>query len=101
MRYALCTATDQLLSVLGRWIRKGINGANSRVSAARPDLKAQMHDFATAVKAIATDECLTHDELVEQISALADAMLKQETPNRASLVRSKLISKRRESTRPY
>jgi tRNA U54 and U55 pseudouridine synthase Pus10 len=42
-----------------------------------------MHDFATAVKAIATDESLTHDELVEQISALADAVLKQETPSRA------------------
>jgi TnpA family transposase len=95
MRYALCTATDQLLSMLGRWVRKSLNEANSRVSAARPDLKAQMHDFATAVKAVATDESLTHDELVEQLCALADAALKQETPSRASLVRSQLISKRR------
>jgi tRNA U54 and U55 pseudouridine synthase Pus10 len=88
MRYALCTATDQLLSMLGRWIRKAINEANSRVSAVRPDLKAQMRDFATAVKAIATDKSLTHDELVEQLCALADAALKQETPSRVSPVRS-------------
>jgi len=54
-----------------------------------------MRDFATAVKAIATDESLTHDELVEQLCDLADAALKQATPSRVSLVRSKLISKRR------
>jgi TnpA family transposase len=95
MRYALCTATDQLLSMLGRWIRKALNEANSRVVAARPDHKAQIHDFATAVRAIATNESLTHDELVEQLCALADAALKQETPSHASLVRSQLLSKRR------
>jgi hypothetical protein len=33
MRYALCTTTDQLLSMLGRWIRKAINEASSRVAA--------------------------------------------------------------------
>jgi hypothetical protein len=56
MRYALCTATDQLLPMLGRWIRKPLNEANSRVSAAPPDLKAHMRDFAAAVKAVATDD---------------------------------------------
>lgn len=69
--------------MLGRWIRKALNETDSRVSAARPDLKAQIHNFATAVKAIATDESRTHDQLVEQLCALADAVLKQETPSRA------------------
>ncbi|CAM2162531.1 hypothetical protein PSAC2689_110016 [Paraburkholderia sacchari] len=32
MRYALCPATDQLLSMLGDWVRKAIRTANDRAS---------------------------------------------------------------------
>ena len=95
MRYALCTTTDQLLSMLGRWIRKAINEASSRVAATRPDLKAQIRDLATAVKAIATDADLTREEMVEQLCALADAALKQDTQSRTSLMRAQLVAKRR------
>ena len=95
MRYALCTATDQLLSMLGDWIRKAIRTANDRVAASRPDLKALICDFAEAVKILAADKDLPRDELAEQLCALADAALKQEGPSRTSLMRAQLISKQR------
>jgi hypothetical protein len=36
MRYALCSATDQFLSMLGDWVRKSIRTANDRVAASAP-----------------------------------------------------------------
>ena len=95
MRYALCSATDQLLSMLGDWIRKAIRTANDRVAASRPDLKAQLREFATAVKALAGNKDLTRDALARQLCELADAVLKQDAPSRTSLMRAQLVSKRR------
>ncbi|KVE40067.1 transposase [Burkholderia sp. BDU5] len=95
MRYALCVATDQLLWMLGRWLRKIVNEASRKVDAARPDLKAQLRDFADAVKALAADTELTRDELAEQLNTLADTALAQSGPSRASLVRAQLLVKQR------
>ena len=95
MRYALCSATDQLLSMLGDRIRKAIRTANDRVAASRPDLKAQLQDFAEAVKALAGNRDLTRNALVNQLCDLADAVLKQDAPSRTSLMRAQLVSKRR------
>ena len=95
MRYALCTATDQLLSMLGDWIRRAIRAADERVAASRPDLKAQLRDFATAIKTLAANEDLTRDELATQMCALADAAPGQNAPSRTSLMRAQLVMKRR------
>lgn len=95
MRYALCVATDQLLWMLARWQRKMVNEAGSKVDAKRPDLKAQRRDFATAVKALATDVTLAHDALIERLVQLADTTLAQSGPSRASLMRAQLLTKQR------
>ncbi|KVD49416.1 Tn3 family transposase [Burkholderia ubonensis] len=95
MRYAICVATDQLLWMLARWQRKMVNEAGRKVDATRPDLKAQLRDFATAVKALATDATLGHDELIERLVLLADTTLAQSGPSRASLVRMQLLTKQR------
>lgn len=93
MRYAICVATDQLLSMLSRWQRKVVNEAGRKVDATRPDLKSQLRQFAAEVKTLATDSNLPHDALVEQLVQLADAMLAQSGPSRASLVRAQLLTK--------
>jgi TnpA family transposase len=95
MRYALCVATDQLLWMLARWQRKMVNEAGRKVDATRPDLKAQLREFATAVKALATDATLAHDALVARLVQLADTTLAQSGPSRASLVRAQLLTKQR------
>ncbi len=95
MRYALCVATDQLLWMLARWLRKMVNEAGSKVDARRPDLKAQLRQFAMRVKELATDTSLHHDTLVVRLVELADATLAQSGPSRASLVRTQLLTKQR------
>ncbi|MEX3706967.1 hypothetical protein AB3X92_40665 [Paraburkholderia sp. BR14317] len=95
MRYALCSATDQLLSMLGDWVRKAIRIANDRGAASRPDLKAQLREFATAVKALAGNRDLTRDVLARQLCELADTVLKQDAPSRTRLMPAQLVSKRR------
>ncbi|MFT0175270.1 Tn3 family transposase, partial [Paraburkholderia mimosarum] len=65
------------------------------MAASRPDLKAQLREFATAVKALAGNRDLTRDVLARQLCELADAVLKQEAPSRTSLMRAQLVSKRR------
>ncbi len=95
MRYALCVATDQLLWMLARWQRKMVNEAGRKVDATRPDLKAQLRNFATFVKTLATDATLGHDELIERLVQLADTTLAQNGPSRASLVRTQLLTKQR------
>lgn len=95
LRYALCTATDQLLTMFGNWIRHAMQAADKRVAAQRPDLKAQLCDFAAAVKALAADTTLTRDALAEKLCTLADTTLKQKTPSRTSLMRVQLVTKRR------
>ncbi|CAJ3199676.1 transposase Tn3 family protein [Burkholderia pseudomallei] len=95
MRYAICVATDQLLWMLSRWLRKVVNEARSKVDATRPDLKSELHHFATEVKALAMDTSLAHDALVERLVQLADATLAQSGPSRASLVRTQFLTKQR------
>jgi hypothetical protein len=94
MRYALCAASDQLLGMLRHWIQKAVNDATRDIDAARPDLKARIHDFAAAVKAVALDATLSRDELSNKVCALADQALDVRPPSRRSLVRAHLMAKR-------
>jgi len=55
MRYALCSATDQLLSMLRRWILKAANDAMREMEVILLDPKARLRAFASAVKAVALD----------------------------------------------
>jgi hypothetical protein len=94
MRYALCTASDQLLGMLRHWIQKAVNDATRDIDAACPDLKARIRDFAAEVKAVALDGTLSRDELSNKVCALADQALDVRPPSRRSLVRAHLMAKR-------
>lgn len=94
MRYALCSATDQLLSMLRHWIRKMVNDATSEVESVRPDPGARLREFASTVKTVALDETLAREELSKRLFELADQALDQRTPSRRSLVRARLLAKR-------
>ena len=97
LRYALCTATDQLASMLRHWIRKTVNDTGRLIDAGRPDPGTRMREFATAVKALAEDASLTREALCQQLAALADAALTQHRPSRAGLIRAQLLSRHRQA----
>ena len=80
MRYALCSATDQLLSMLRRWILKAANDAMREVEVILFDPKARLREFASAVKAVALDAALSREDLGERLCELADQALDQRTP---------------------
>ena len=94
LRYALCSATDQLLSMLRHWVQKTVDEATREVESIRPDLKTRIHDFAAAVKTVALDTTLSREELTQRLCELADQALDQRTPSRRSLVRARLLAKR-------
>ena len=95
LRYALCSATDQLASMLRHWIRKSINDAGRLIDAGQADPSTRMREFATAVKALAEDSALTREALCQQLAALADAALTQHRLSRAKLIRAQLLSRHR------
>jgi hypothetical protein len=97
MRYALCSATDHLLGMLRRWLQKVTNEAAHQVDAGRPDLAKQMRELAEAVRALATDESLTHEDLRAKLCELADDTLQRKAPSRRSLIRLQLLCKSRQS----
>ena len=94
MRYALCSATDQLLSMLRRWILKAANDAMREMEVILLDPKARLRAFASAVKAVALDAALSRENLSERLCELADQILDQRTPTRRGLVRARLLAKR-------
>ena len=94
MRYALCSATDQLLSMLRRWIRKVVNDATREVESIQIDPNARLQEFASAVKTVALDVALAREELGRRLCELADQTLDQRMPSRRSLVRARLLAKR-------
>ncbi len=63
MRYSLCTATDQVLTMLRRWVLKVVNDASRDVETARLKAADQLREFALAVKALAIDESLSREAL--------------------------------------
>lgn len=93
LRYALCTSTDQLLLMLRRWIQKMANEAGRATKPQYVDAQTKLREFAQAVRTLATDDDLSHQELKDQLCLLADAALVQAKVNRAALARSYLIDK--------
>jgi hypothetical protein len=65
-----------------------VNEVGGKVDATQPDLKAQFRDFATAVKALATNASLAHNALVGHLVELADTTLAPRGPSGRSLVRA-------------
>ena len=59
MRYALCSASDQLLLMLRRWIRTMASRASTETAPKVADIQAELREFATAVRKIAGDRKLT------------------------------------------
>jgi hypothetical protein len=94
VRYALCTATDQVLAMLRRWVQKVVNDASREVDAARAKNADQFHEFAAAVEALAADESLSHEDLRKVLCVLAGHVLHPSAPNRRSQIRQCLILKR-------
>lgn len=70
MRYALCSATDQLLAMFRRWAIDMTNEAGQQIDAGRPDLKKQLCSFAEAVKALALNKTQSADQTLEKIVEL-------------------------------
>lgn len=93
MRYSLCTATDQLLSMFRRWLMDVYNEAGHAIDRERPDGRKIAKDLAHAIKALAVDEELSLDKLRERLLELADRTLQTNLPSRRSLIRQQLIEK--------
>ena len=94
MRYALCSATDQLLSMPRHWVRKTVNDATREVESIQLDPDARLREFASTVKKVALDETLAREELSGSLCELADRALDRRLPSRRSLVRARLLAKR-------
>lgn len=97
MRYALCTATDHLLAMLRRWLQKVVNDAAKQIEAGRPDMDKKMREFAEAVRALADNKALSHEELSAKLCELADSVIKKSLPSRSSLIRLQLMYKSSQS----
>jgi hypothetical protein len=93
MRYALCTATDHVLTMLRRWVLKVVHDASREVDAARVAAADQLYQFALAVKALANDESLSREGLGKELCVLADQVLHPQAPNRRSQIRQCLLRK--------
>ncbi|CAE6965459.1 Tn3 family transposase [Paraburkholderia domus] len=94
MRYALCTATDQVLTMLRRWVQKVVNDASREVDAAAIKATDQLREFAIAVKALANDGSLSREDLGTQLCLLADQVLHPLAPSRRGQIRRCLLRKR-------
>ncbi|MEQ5844410.1 MULTISPECIES: Tn3 family transposase [Paraburkholderia] len=94
MRYALCTATDQVLAMLRRWVLKVVKDASREIDAAGKKAVDQLQEFALAVKALANDGSLSHEELRNELCILADQVLQPHAPSRRSQIRQCLLRKR-------
>lgn len=94
MRYSLCTATDQVLTMLRRWVLKVANDASREVESARAKAADQLREFALAVRVLATDESLSREDLGRELCVLADQVLQPHPPSRRSQIRQCLLRKR-------
>ncbi len=91
LRYALCTASDQLLMMLRRWIKKMANQAARETSPKYTDAQKRLREFAQTVRGLATDPTLSHEDLKTQLCAKADATLQEAKVSGAALARAWLI----------
>jgi len=91
VRHALCTASDQVLIMLRRWIRRTANKAASESAPKVADSQARLREFAQAVRGLATDTKLTNKELKTQLCTMADATLQEAKVSRAALARAWLV----------
>ncbi|MBB3262128.1 hypothetical protein F4827_007008 [Paraburkholderia bannensis] len=94
MRYSRCTATDQVLTMLRRWVLKAVNDASRDVESARLKAADQLREFALAVKALANDESLSREALGQELCLLADQVLQPHVPSRRGEIRQCLLRKR-------
>lgn len=93
MRYALCSTTDQLLSMFRRWLREITNDAKRQVDAVRPDMQKMLYDFVASIEACAADESLDLPSLREKLAELIADIRNRKPPSRASLIRLQLLTK--------
>ncbi len=91
LRHALCTASDQVLIMLRRWIRRTANKAASESAPKVADAQARLREFAQAVRGLATDTKLTYKELKTQLCTMVDATLQEAKVSRAALARAWLV----------
>jgi hypothetical protein len=87
-------ATDQVLAMLRRWVQKIVNEASREVDAARLKVEDQLQQFAITVKAVATQESPSHDDMRNELCMLVDRILDPHAPRRRSRIRQCLILKR-------
>ncbi|MDG0854458.1 Tn3 family transposase [Roseateles puraquae] len=97
LRYALCTASDQMLEMLRRWIRKMVNKAGKETAPQYNEAQGRLRKFAQGVRDRATNKGLTEAELREQLVTLADEALKQSKLTRAALGREWLVDNPRQA----
>lgn len=91
LRYALCTASDQFLLMLRRWIRSSANDAARETSPAYTDVQAKFQTFALNVKRLATQSDLSHADLKSQLCELVANNLADTKRSRSATARAYLI----------
>ncbi|HET9646530.1 MAG TPA: hypothetical protein VFP68_24925 [Burkholderiaceae bacterium] len=91
LRYALCSACDQLLLMLRRRIRTAANRAIRETAPKYRDAQARPREFAKAVQDLARNDRLTRQVLRAKLCEMADATLAQAEVSMAALARAWLI----------
>lgn len=97
LRHALCVSSDELLTMLRRWIRKMANDAARNTEPSYTDAQTQLKELAQAVKALATQEGLSHEDLKAELCELASATLKDNKVSRTAVARTYLIDHPRQA----
>lgn len=91
LRYALCTASDQLLLMLRRWIRATTNEASRETAPSATDVQSKFREFALNVKGLATQSDLSHEDLKTKLCDLVTATLTDTKLSRSAMARAYLI----------
>lgn len=97
LRHALCSASDQLLLMLRRWVQHMASKAGKQTAPKYVDAQTRLREFAQAVRELAGDDELSREELAAQLCALADAALLDAQVSRAALARGWLIEHPRQA----
>ena len=91
LRYSLCTATDQFLIMLRRWIRRMVSKAANETAPSFSDAQRRLRELGGTLRALAANEAISETELRDQLRTLADATLSDVKLSRAALGRAWLI----------
>lgn len=97
LRHSLCTASDQLLAMLIRWIRTSVVEAETATSPSFAEAHANLIEFAKTVQTLVNDTDLKDDALRAKLRDLIDATLASKKLSKAARGRTYLINHPRQA----